>query len=694
MVKVILLILKIKHMIFKYKTILSFLLFVFMIEMAYAQSEKKDSLDNKNENIQTYGYNYSLPEWMVTNSVSSISSSNINNSFTTNFGNKLHGQIPGLTVSQTRNEPGLDTPNLYSRGIGTFGAKDMLIIIDGFESFYEQLISEEVESVTLLKDAAATSMYGMRGANGVLIISTKRGQQGPLKVEFSAQTGFESPYRLPNFLDSYDYARLYNEALVNDGLPMAYSEDEIDAYRSGGDPYIYPNVDWQEKLLRNSAPVSKYNLTFSGGKNKVNYFVLLSAMNRSGLYEKTEDLSEYSINSKFTQYNIRTNVDIDITDRLIASLNLGFTIEDKKNPGGYSTNSIFNLMSSIPPNAFPIYNPNGTYGGNSKFTNPWGDILESGFFTSNYRTSQSSLKLKHELDMIAEGLSITAAASFNNAFRGYSSKSRDYERYSISRDTLNNYSYRKFGEITSLSASENQFDQWRNMAFQAFLNYEKSFNGNFIDATLGYDMNSYTLQWEKTDFRHLGLNGRISYAHQKKYIGELSLGYYGANGFPKEKRFGFFPAASLGWILSNEDFLQKNNVLTYLKFRTSYGISGNNLIGNQRFMYDQYYSHQGSYIYGTTSVGGYAEAHLANPDLTWEKKREINVGFDMNLLNNINVNFDVFKQFRYDILAEPQSQIPAYTGILLPQWNVGKVENKGFEAQVGYKSSRSGVCEK
>lgn len=674
----------------QYNQILFFLLFFILTGTAHAQSDLNDTLVHHHD-IRHLGYNRSLPKWMITSSVSSIYADTFSHAFNTNLGNNLHGRLPGLTVVQTQNEPGLNSPELISRGLGTFfgDGNNILVVVDGFQSFYEQLMPEEIESVTLLKDAASTTMYGMKGANGVLMITTKRGKKGPLKVNFSAQQGFSTPDRLPDFLDSYNNVQLYNEALFNDGQSIHYSDAELEAYRTGSDPYIYPDVDWQKAILRDYVPVSKYNLTLSGGQKKADYFVLLGVINNTGLYEKTANSSDFSTNSTFRQYNMRANVDIDITARLSASAKLGFTVADKKNPAGYSTADFFNLITSIPPQAFPVYNPNATYGGNARFGNPWGNIMETGHFTTNQRTAQTSLMLTHQLDMLAKGLSVSAAISFNNSFKGYSSKSRNYERYAVNRDSDGQLNYTKFGEETALSASEDQFDQWRNHTFQTFLYYNSTFSGNQIDATIAFDSDSYTQQFDQTDFRQLGFNGRTTYTHQQKYIGEFTLGYYGSNAFKENKRFGFFPGISAGWILSNENFLKDLRFLNFLKLRASYGISGVNLLGHQRFRYDQYYHEQGSYIYGNTSIPGYADSHLANPDLTWEKKREVNIGLDASLFNNIDFSIDIFDQLRYDIMSIPNSEIPQYAGIIYPYWNIGEVKNRGFETQFGYKKNVS-----
>lgn len=671
-----------------------YILLIFIISICFSALSKAQTppLDSviKKQNLITNIALGTQPTWLVTSATSTINGSELNKSFTSNFANTLSGRLPGLTVVRGSGEPGSDSPGLYGRGLGTFGTgKNLLVIVDGFESMFEQLVPEEVESVTLLKDAAATAVYGSRGANGVLLIATKRGSEGPLKINFSTQQGFENAMRLPDFLGSYDYARLYNEGAVNDGGAPKYTNTDLEAYGTGSDPLFHPDVNWYDKVLRKSAPVSEYSLSFSGGQKKTQYYVLLNLLNRAGLYKKTGDLSDFSTNSKYAQYNIRTNIDISLTNNFSVAFDLGVTIADKANPVNYTTTSLFNLISSVPPNAFPVELPINAFGGNALYSNPWGDMLQTGFFTSNYRTVQSKLKFTEKLDMITEGLSASAAISFNNSFRGYSSKSRTYKRFSISKDASDNTVYLPFGVITSLSSAETQFDQWRNVSFQGLLNYNRTFGNQKVDAMLGYDLNTYTLSGNSLPYKHIGMNGRFTYANREKYIGEISFGYYGSENFLKGHRFGLFPAVSLGWIASNEEFLKGNNIVNYLKIKGSYGMVGNDNIGGQRFMYDQYYVGTSSYYYGTsnTSMGGYAEGSIANPYVTWEKQTQINIGFEATLLKQLEVGFDLFKQDRYDILAAPNSTVPQLLGMTLPSLNVGKVNNRGFEAKIGYNSN-------
>lgn len=668
--------------------IISLILLICFSSLSNGQTAKIDSVVKKQYLVRSIG-NGTQQDWKVTSSISSVKGDELQKTFASDFGNTLYARIPGLTVVQKDAEAGVDSPSLFSRGLNTFGTgNNMLILVDGFECFYNQLIPAEVESVTLLKDAAATAVYGSRAANGVLLITTKRGVQGPLKVNFTSQYGFESARILPDFLGSYDYATLFNEGLANDEQPARYTAADLEAYQNGNDPYFHPDVNWYDQVLRNSAPVSQYGLNFSGGSQNATYFVLMNVLGRQGLYKKSGDLSDNSINSKYSQYNIRTNIDINLTDNLAVAFDLGVTIADKANPVDYNTKSMFSLLSSVPPNAFPVYTPINAYGGNALYTNPLGNMLETGFYTSNFRTVQSRLKFVEKLDMITPGLSATAAISFNNSFRGYSSKSRTYRRFSVSQDVNGNVIHVPFSVNSSLASSENTFDQWRNFGFITSLNYNRSFGIQNVDLMLGTDLNTYTISGTGLPYKHVGLNGRFTYSNSEKYIAELSFGYYGSENFAAKKRFGLFPALSLGWIVSNEDFLKANTIINYLKIRGSYGMNGNDNIGGQRFMYDQYYTGTSSYYFGTanTSMGGYAEGRIANPDVTWEKQRVINIGFEASLLRNWDLAFEYFDQYRSDIITFPNNTVPQFLGLTLPYLNLGEVSNKGFEGKIGFKN--------
>ncbi|HLP73149.1 MAG TPA: SusC/RagA family TonB-linked outer membrane protein, partial [Bacteroidales bacterium] len=676
---------------YKRRTIFAFTLSVCLGMTTWAQTPSQDSVVSRQVKQIGYGEKQS---WMIPGAVSSVNGNELGKSFTPNLANTLYGLIPGLTVVQTGGEPGVgsDSPILNARGLSTFSSgKGMLILVDGFESSFETLVSDEIESITLLKDASATAIYGSKAANGVLLVTTKRGQEGPLKVTFSTRQGLQSPVRLPKFLGSYDYATLYNEALANDGKPALYTSADLDAYQSGNDPLYHPDVDWYGEMLRKTAPTADYDLNFRGGNSTAKYFVLVNMLNDQGLYVKSGDMSDKSINSNYRRFNYRSNVDINLNKNLSAHLTIGGNVEDKSNPAAINTSSIFNKMASVAPNMFPVYNPNGTYGSSKLYSNPLADILETGFYTSNSRTFQTNLKLTQKLDMITEGLSASAAISFNNYFIGYSSKSRTYQSFSIAPDLNGNPVYTKIGLNTSLSGNESGSQSWRNYALQTYLNYDRTFGLNNINGVVLFSTSNYVATGSGLPYKDMGVFGRATLTNSSRYIAEFSFGYNGSENFPEGHKFGFFPAGALAWVVSNEDFLKGNSAINYLKLRASYGLTGNDNIGGRRFMYNQDMSAGAAYYFGTSNSVSYSlgEGEIANTSVTWEKQKQLNFGVDATVMNHFDLSADVFNQDRYDILANPYRTIPMFMGMSLPMKNVGKVNNKGIEASVKYRNETS-----
>jgi TonB-linked SusC/RagA family outer membrane protein len=634
------------------------------------------------------------PGWMVTGAISSVNGGDIQAPFTSDFTGRLYGRIPGLSVVANGAEAGYENTQLFGRGRNTFGVGEtgMLVLVDGFEADLANLVPEEIETVSLLKDAAATAMYGSRGANGVLLVTTRRGTEGKLQVVFSTQQGFQSATGLPRFLGSYDYARLYNEALVNDGKAEFYTTDNLNSYKNGDDPYFHPDVDWYKEVLRDAAPISNYNLNFNGGNRTIRYFVVLNHIKNNSLYRKTGDESEFSVNGKYQRLNFRSNVDINFNKRLSAQITLGGTVIDKANPAASTTDGIFNQMAQLPPNAFPLYNPNGTLSRNSVFSNPVGDILNSGFYTSNGRTLTTTVGFTEQLDMITKGLSVSSRISFNSYFLSQSNKTRTYESFEISKGPDGNPVYTKYGLNTSLVGSEGASDQYRNMVYQAYLNYDRTFGENTVSSMLLYNADDYTISGDNFPVKHVNISGRASYAYKQKYIGEISFSWMGSENFAKGNRFGWFPAVSLGWVASDEDFLKDNGTINFLKLRGSYGMVGNDKIGGTRFMFEQYYPYYYSYYFGTgnTSYSGIVQGSPANPGVTWEKEKSINFGIEAKLLNCLDITADLFNRDRYDILVQPNSTDPDFMGYSKPYLNQGKANSKGFEAKIRYSHEGTG----
>lgn len=677
----------IKNIIYIRRILLVSLLFGMNCSFAMAHTLRVDTLLQNDINRVAYGIQ---PKWMTTGAVSSVKGNELK-SFVPNIANMLNGQIPGLVVQQWGCEPGADSPAMNARGVNTYGSgTGLFIVIDGFQSteaYFQQLTPQEIESITLLKDASATAIYGSKGANGVLLITTKRGTSDKIKINFSIQSGFQQPLRLPEFLGAYDYATLYNEALVNDGKSPFYTPMDLEAYKTGNDPIFHPDVDWYGTILRKAAPITNYNFTASGSNEYFRYFVLLNVLDDRSLYRKAGNVSDFSKNGTYTRYNFRTNIDVKLSKRLQGAVTLGGTIEDKTNPGtSENTSGMFDLMSSIAPNAFPVYVSTGMYGGNSMYSNPLGDLMQTGYTSYNGRSLQAIFQLKGDLGFITPGLSVNGAVGFNTYFKSYSKKSRQYARYSVDRDNADEIIYTTYGQNTSLAGDESSSSQWRDYSLQASLNYNRTFNGlHNIDAIYLGSYNDYVVTGTDLSYKNIAMGGRVTYSYDKRYIGEFSFGYNGTENFPKEHRFGFFPAGSLGWILSNEAFLKGNPILNYLKLRASYGIVGNDNIGGIRYMFDQYYDGYGYHLGNSNNVqDGLVQGKLANPDVTWEKEKKFNVGFEATLVNKIDVSFDYFIQKRSNILSQPYRTVPDYLGISRPDINIGKVGNKGLETSIRY----------
>lgn len=699
----------------KYKFVLFTIFFIHSLSLLWAQEEIKwnNDIDIVKENQKEIAIGYgSQPEYKVTSSINTISGVELEKSFNTNLINSLAGRIPGFTVSQGSDEAGIVDNTMRIRGVGTFmGSQDPLIVIDGFVTQYKdddglyrtllsQLVPEEIESITLLKDASATAIYGLRGANGVLLITTKRGTVSPLKVSFSGKIGFQQASRLPKYLNSHDYATLYNEAYRNtNNTQNNFHSDEALAYyknAAGTNRYLYPDVDWYEETLRSAGVIYDANLNFRGGNEIVKYFVLLNYMGNDGLIKRTESLSDDAANQSYSRYNIRTNADINVTKEFSAHITLGIAIEDKTNPGGRdagkNTNSLFQLIDLVSPNSFPVRNPNGSWGGNGMFSNPLGNITERGFWTYNARNINATLKLTEKLDMLTPGLSISGAVSFNSFYLGYSNKYRDYEYYAVSKDPDTGeitYSNPPFGINESISIDDGISDQWRNTTIQGFLNYDRKFNAHDINAMVMYKYENEEYGAQQA-YKHEGMASRVTYTLMDKYMAEFSFGLEATETFRKGKRTGFFPAGSIGWILTNENFLKNNDYVKYLKVRTSYGLTGNDKIGgSERFMYTQDYGYREGYNFGARNdeIGGLAELRMANPDITWEKEKKFNVGIEVDISGRLGFSFDYFNNRRNDILCLPNSTIPSHIGAELPYMNIGKTKNHGFEASIKYNGS-------
>lgn len=625
----------------------------------------------------------------LTGSVASVSGQDMRKTPSSTLSNTLYGKLPGLTVLQGSGEPGYDAPQMLIRGKATYRNSDFLVFVDGVEESFDQLNVDEIESISVLKDAASLAQFGIRGANGALWVTTKRGQTGKTRITLNARTGIQQPITVPSFLGSYDYARLYNEALSNDGLQSKYSQTALEAYKNGSDPYLYPNVNWYDQVLRNETPMTDFSLTLSGGGDIAKYFVLLGYLDNNGLYANTDSDRKINSNADFRRYNFRSNIDVNVTKAVTASLDLSGRIEDRYFPG-INGGALWNNMAKYPPNAYPVRNPNGSWGGNTIYPdNPVASVLDRGYNSTDDNNLRATFRMTEDLAFITPGLKFTQNVSFSNWFRGSYNKTKDYATYELqSAQSGDSLIYIKHGLASDYSISQGGNNQNRRSDIQLALNYDRQFDVHGISGMLMYKQDLYTISGNNVPYAYQNYMGRVNYNYNSRYIAEFGFSYSGSENFPKNHRFGFFPSVSGAWVMSNEGFMQDNKVFDYLKLRASVGLLGNDNIGSRRFPFIQDYYYSGGYHFGRDNNwwGALTEGELANSNVTWEKSLKYNVGVDASLFNKLDLTFDYFFERRTDILADRNASVPSIIGAGLPAENIGKVNNQGFELSLDYNN--------
>ncbi|SBV97229.1 TonB-dependent receptor [uncultured Dysgonomonas sp.] len=636
-----------------------------------------------------------IEQMKSTQATSAVSGENLKGFSTFTLGNRLSGKIAGLTIVRNGNEPASDIPDMFIRGTSTYNSNNILVMVDGFEATINNLLPEEIESVTVLKDAAALAIYGMRGANGVLLITTKRGVNSRVQVKLDTKLGFSSPARRMKFTDSYTYASLYNEAISNDigyWSPI-YSKDDLELYKNNSDSYFHPNVSWYDEVMRSSVPYTENTLSFTGGNNFAKYYVMLGYVSFDKLYGKNSKAKadELKNMSETSRFNFRTNIDLNINSFWSASVSIGGNIIENSKP---NHSNMSDLLASTPPNAFPIKNMGGTWAANNIHTeNPLGTLYESGKLSNHDVNVQTGITLNQNLDKLIKGLKLFESVSFVSWTRKNYDRKRDYERYQMNKSADGTISTEKVaGTNTDYQIDENTREQSLRTAYNLGASYSTKFNSvHEVSGLLGFTYSNYEIEGNNAPYRNTGLYGRFGYSFDNRILSEFSFAYNGSENLPPNKRFGFFPAVSLGWIVSNENFAKKINFLNYMKIRTSAGIVGNSHFGISRFAYQTYYANmQDKFNIGSSanvSLNGLQEGRIGNSDITWEKNYKYDLGVDLRLFDKLDVSADVFYEKRTGILSTYASTTPSTIGAILPYENIGKVSNKGFELTLEYSDN-------
>ncbi|HEY3370072.1 MAG TPA: TonB-dependent receptor [Prolixibacteraceae bacterium] len=630
----------------------------------------------------------------LTAAISTISSSDLSKAPVSTLGNAIQGLGSGLTVLRTVGaEPGWDQPTIYIRGVQTFGGGvSPLVMVDNVERDFSQLDPEEIESFTILKDAAATAQYGMRGANGVIVVTTKKGFVGKPVVSLTAQYGMQSPTRLPKYAGSKEYVGYRNLALRNDYNKLSDTEfnslflsdpKNNPANYDGSNPYLYPNTDWYDSFLKSSAPQQSYKLSFRGGTQVAQYYVMLGVVDQKGLYNHAEANPGYSTQNDFSRYNFRTTVDVNLSSDLKVGVNLGGRVENRHVPGT-GAGTIISALSKLPP-TMPIFNEDQSLAGSAIYNyNPYGMIANTGFQDRFARYVQGTTTADLKLDAILSGLSANALFGFDASKNYGRSKNQTYAVYQQNADNT----YTQFGQGSSIDLGYSGWDSTFGLMLNYLfgLSYDHTRGRNHLSGDLKYMQSSMSVDGDNPDYRNQGAFGRATYSFDQRYTAEFGFAYNGSENFAKDSRFGFFPTVSAAWVISNEKFLNDNKILSFLKLRGSYGKVGNSNIGiGYRFPYEEKYYSGNGYYFGTAGTDGSYEGRIANPNLTWEESINSNIGLEIGLFKALELTLDVFNHDRSQIITGRWNTLPSFIGQDLPYENSGSVQSQGFEISLKHE---------
>jgi len=631
-----------------------------------------------------------------TAAVSIVSSELLYKNATPNLTNTLFGYLPGLTVQQGSGVPGNDNAGLLIRGIGSYGNGNFntcKYFVDGFEvnlNYLTYLSPAEIESVSILKDAAALATFGMRGANGVVWIETKRGKIGKSTVQIQFRKGMQSATKINKPLNSYDFANLYNQAISNDNNNVwnpKYSESELAAYKNGSGV----NVDWYDKVMKSSTPYLDGDITFNGGNSSARYNVVFGYANQEGLYNVTN--SDQTSNLNFQKYNLRANLDFDMLKIFEAKVDIGGRIEERKRPN-YSTSSLMNDLATYPSNIYNVLDDSVNYSGTSIYkNNPVGSIKGLGWASEHSRILQGNFSLKEKLDFLLKGLYMKEAFSFNSYTLSTYNKTKNYARYYNGATTTTD-------QTTTIVASgygSAGMEDWKQGDLT--LGWDGAFEKSTIKSALNFHTSDYSGDgYFGYKYHYLNFNGKFNYNYDRRYTADFGFSYFGSDAYAQGNRWGFYPTVSGAWVISNEEFLKSSTVVDYLKIRASVGTTGSsdsqqtgnlsNFSSNGRFLYKQYYtsSNVGSFYTGNSTpvwMNTSVPMFIANKNAFAEKSLKYNVGAEVTLFKKLNATLDAFMDKRSGILTMDNS-IMNYYGNNYYLANIGKMTNKGFEVSLSY----------
>lgn len=644
----------------------------------------------------------------LTGSISSVNTDELLKVPTASIGNMLSGILSGVSSVQSSGQPGGDDPDVFIRGISTLNTTNAkpLYLVDGVERSFFQIDPNEVENITILKDASSTAVFGVRGANGVIIVTTKRGKEGKAKINASFSYGIQAPTRMPEFVNSYDYATFLNQAYENDDKNPKFTPEAVEAFRTHSNPLIYSDTDWMELLFKSSAPQTQGNVNISGGTERVRYFISMGMLDQKGFFKNYD--TRYDANFNFNRYNYRANLDIDFTKTTLVAINLGGRIEKRNYPhSGDDLNQLFRRIYWSTPFSGPGIVDGKWVKGNSQYlpvglSDGLGNIYGRGYGTKTTNVVNLDLALTQKLDFITKGLQFKIKVAYNSGYDHIKERGTSIESYQpwYRKDITwmehaegsdpNEIVYIQDGEEGLIGYGES-FGKSRDWYAEASFDWKRDFDKHHFSALVLY--NQSKAYYPESNYPgiprgYVGLVGRVTYDYDNKYLIEGNVGYNGSENFAPGNRYGLFPAVSGGWVLTQEGFLKDHPIINFLKIRGSYGVVGNDRYypykNNfmDRFLYlPNSYFIGGGYQFGTGtnwSPGAY-EKSFGNSGLSWEKSAKQNYGIDFSLFDQkLSGSIDYFYEKRTNILAKASTD-PIIHAMNLPVLNLGIVSNKGVE---------------
>lgn len=661
----------------------------------------------------------------VTGAISTVASADLRKTTSTRLDNALAGRVTGLTSMQSGGgQPGVDGATMYLRGAATTNGKSPLILVDGVERDNIRTIDmNEVESISVLKDASATALYGVQGANGVILIQTRKGQKGKAQLNITVDQSWTSFTKEPSRLHSWEYCEFRNEALMNDSQAPEFSEETIAKFRNpllGLDPSspdydnqvairkaVYCDNDYYRMYLKSNTPQTRANANISGGTDFVNYFVNVGYIHQGGnLNTESPDYLGYDPQCYMNRLSLRSNLDFHITKNLTASLNIASYAENVNMPavgdlyrGDQSwmiTDIIYQSQTILPISPGPVTDPrfggvsDGVVGYNYLDRSAYEIINRRGFHTNKRKNLNTQFSVNWDLgELVTKGLSVNGMAAYDTYNIGVLEGRKKEQVYNVRVDydseTLS-YSSSNGDKIEPLTMTSSRLSNYQ-IYVQGSINYARTFGKHNVTAMA----TAYRRFWEGTSadipYNVLGTAARATYSFDDRYLVEGNLGYNGSEQFAPSKRFGLFPSGSIGWIASNESFLKGNKYLTWLKFRASYGLVGNDSMGGLRFLYqdDNKIQSGNGFVQG---LGGkiVKEGLIGNKSITWELSKKMNLGVEIGLFKDFRINVDYFTEKRDQILLKRRT-VPSFQGVssdYIPRVNMGKVDNHGVDVEVSY----------